>query len=365
MARVGWQMGGESEGEARVTHLAVHQPIQGPAEERKEGPEQAGQAEPQKLVWTQESVTGPLERAGAVLVYDSRREKSVLFGGVNTHKRLDDTWEWDGRFWTQKTKDNQIPEIWSASAVYDSQRGRVVLFGGAMRGGKFNHATYEYDGENWMRVAEDGPRARNYQWQMAYDERRGRTVLYGGCAVEEIDNKIVHGPYLDDTWEWDGKKWEQVAKGGPPPSCSHGIVYDAARGVTVVLVQGNPTGEKGERPAFGETWTWDGVVWKQVSAVGPRQGDVMKIRLVFDSDRKVVVGILPKSEGSRLDVVHWEWDGTEWKEHQPDPMPHIFNGIAVAYDKARQRMVLFCGENSLEEGNLGEMWEYGVEYVGP
>ncbi len=59
---------------------------------------------------------------------------------------------------------------------------------------------------------------------MAYDSARGVTVLFGGLRYPNV---------FDDTWEWDGTTWTQLAIPGPPPRQRHGMAYDTARGVTV------------------------------------------------------------------------------------------------------------------------------------
>ena len=54
--------------------------------------------------WTQRSVaTRPLPRLGHTLAFDPARGVSVLFGGRDDVQRFADTWTWDGTSWTQLT----------------------------------------------------------------------------------------------------------------------------------------------------------------------------------------------------------------------------------------------------------------------
>ena len=39
----------------------------------------------------------------------------------------------------------------------------------------------------------------------------------------------------------------------------------------------------------------------------------------------------------------WEWDGNTWLERSPTTSPSVRFGHAMAYDAARQRVVLFGG----------------------
>jgi hypothetical protein len=82
--------------------------------------------------------------------------------------------------------------------VYDSVRGKVVMFGGYYwsNGHVFYDETWEYDGVNWTQVATvSNPDGRNGH-KMAYDSVRGKVVMFGG-----FDSSYS---YLNDTWEYDG-----------------------------------------------------------------------------------------------------------------------------------------------------------------
>jgi hypothetical protein len=66
------------------------------------------------------------------MVYDSRRGKTVLFGGWISsppNSFLNDTWEWNGSSWAQ-TNLWPGPARFDHAMVYDSQHWRTVLFGG-------------------------------------------------------------------------------------------------------------------------------------------------------------------------------------------------------------------------------------------
>ena len=72
----------------------------------------------------------------------------------------------------------------------------------------------------WTLKQDTGPSARQFP-QMAYDSSRGRTVLYGGLGS-------TTGFNLNDTWEWDGDNWTQVADTGPPGARYElAMAYDA------------------------------------------------------------------------------------------------------------------------------------------
>src|SRR5262249_17570221 len=62
-------------------------------------------------------------RSGPAIVYDSARQRPVLFGGSTGSGDLGDTWEWDGPTWTQRATTGPSPRHGHAMA-YDSARQR-------------------------------------------------------------------------------------------------------------------------------------------------------------------------------------------------------------------------------------------------
>ena len=77
----------------------------------------------------------PPGRAIHDLTYDSSRRKTVMFGGLRlsgTGGYMFDTWEYDGTRWTNVTPSTINPQgRLGPSLVYDTARQRVVLFGGS------------------------------------------------------------------------------------------------------------------------------------------------------------------------------------------------------------------------------------------
>lgn len=80
---------------------------------------------------------------------------------------------------------------------------------------------------------------------MAYDAGRGVIVLFGGSGTSGA---------LGDTWEWNGVIWRQrMTRTMPPARSGHAMTFDAARGRIVMFGGGGPV----ER----STWEWDGTDW--------------------------------------------------------------------------------------------------------
>jgi hypothetical protein len=146
------------------------------------------------------NVTGPAPRNGAAIVYDSVREKIVLFGGSTAESVSGETWEWDGKQWT-KNQAASVEGRFNCVMAYDTARHKVIRFGGRYAGKPLGD-TWDYDGQHWVQITSTGPTARNHT-AMVYDSKRKLMVLFGGHDLGLQDAAHVFG----DTWHWDGDKW--------------------------------------------------------------------------------------------------------------------------------------------------------------
>lgn len=127
----------------------------------------------------------PRARTRAKMVYDSARGRVVLLGGLASAspgaQYLDDVWAWDGRRWWP------LPSMPAGrrdhSAVYDSRRDRIVVFGGADQAGESDE-WWEFDGVEWSVVSNTRPRPiARLGHSMSYDPSRQGTLVFGGSGV--------------------------------------------------------------------------------------------------------------------------------------------------------------------------------------
>ena len=202
--------------------------------------------------WNRRSLaTSPSARIGHAMAYDAGRGVTVLYGGITINGSnavfLGDTWEWDGTNWTQKVPAASPPILGLHAMAYDSLRQRVVLFGGSsVFPTQPSDETWEWDGTTWLqRTPSIAPPARTGHG-MAYDSKRAMTVIFGGTDGTND---------LDDTWEWDGTFWRKRLADPASPSARQepSMAYDTVRDA-VVLFGGQLPGND----AIGETWQWVG-----------------------------------------------------------------------------------------------------------
>jgi len=261
------------------------------------------------------------------MAYDAAHQRVVLFGGLGGSG---DTWVWDGTTWTQLTPSASPSARYLHAMAYDAARQRVVLFGGSPGSVAFGD-TWEWDGTTWFaRFSLNYPSPR-YGHAMAYDAARQRVVLFGGYG---------NSGDLGDTWEWDGTNWlARFSLNYPSPRRGHAMAYDAARQRVVLFGGYNPS-------ILGDTWEWDGTNWVQRTPVASPVARWL-YAMAYDAARQRVAlfgGESAIPPGYYRDDT-WEWGGTNWTQLTPSASPSPRFGLAMAYDEARQRVVLFGGFN--------------------
>ncbi len=253
------------------------------------------------------------------------------------------------RFWLKKGKTLPPPREGGVMA-YDSARNRAVLFGGSE-----TNDTWEWDGHSWAQLAPVTSPAARLCTTMSYNSSSGKVLLFGGQAINTA---------LNDTWEWDGTNWIERFPSNQPPreGCSGPMAYDSARDRTVYFE--SRFGLNAMVP--GRTWEWDGTDWTLVSQSGPfeRNGSSM----VYDSARERVVlfGGLRLLNEFEFANDTWEWDGATWREATPTRRPPARSNAKMVYDVERQKVVLFGGTPVINPVNesFDDVWEWdGAEWT--
>jgi hypothetical protein len=328
------------------------------------------QAAEQRWALRTASADAPLRRYKHTTAYDSDRGKLLVFGGYATDTGRDqsDLWEWDGATgaWTDRTPDGLRPGATQAAVlVYDQRRARLVLFVGQddVTGGP---STWEYDPATgyWIDrsppAGTPSPPGRTFP-AMVYDAGRGTAVLFGGSATGASGS-------LGDTWEWSGAagtwtlRMASGAPGAPTPRYDAAMAYDSSRGK--VVLWGGFGGGGGM-----DTWEWDGTrgTWTQTAVIGPASDG--EARMAFDAarNRLVLWGGSSWTSGRRL----YEWDPTgaaSWFDRTPGgALPCGVEDVGLAHDVSRSRTVLFggvgsCGSNSY----TNQVWDWtGNPGAGP
>lgn len=220
----------------------------------------------------------PVARSVHSMAYDTARDRVVLFGGIANAPpfgRRNDTWEWDGTTWLQRTPATVPPVRSGAAIVYDPVRQVTLLFGGDGDSGARGDF-WQWDGTSWTQLtpAVLPPAVSNHH--MVWDAVRQRVVLIA----------FQWPAFACDTWEWDGTAWLQRTPATvPPPRAGPAAAFDANRGVTV-LYGGSISGSAAY---LDDTWCWNGTNWVQDTTVHRPDGLAMHELAYLPSRKSVFV----------------------------------------------------------------------------
>ncbi|OLP00071.1 hypothetical protein BVU76_22750 [Mycolicibacterium porcinum] len=230
--------------------------------------------------------------------------------------------------------------------AYDPVHGRTLLAGGSGTAGT-SFETWAWGGKFWTQIGRFGPSGRSGT-TLSYDEARQRTILFGGSSTAD-------GNETSDTWSFDGVDWTQVEDIGPTPRRVHATAYDSARSRIVLFGGLSKQDPEHPRQALGDTWEWDGESWTQVEDAGPlpRGAHCM----AYDSARQRVVlfGGIGTDVADVFDDT-WEWDGTNWtKVADTGPSPRA--GAAMTSTGAT---LILHGGSGPDGVAVGDTWQWAA-----
>jgi hypothetical protein len=217
--------------------------------------------------------------------------------------------------------------------VYDTSRDRFVMWGGW---GEDTTDTWVFEGRHWSRLATGQSPAYRMQHGMAYDAGRDEVVLFGGQVP-------IFGTEFGDTWVFSGDTWEErEPSDSPPPRVGVSMVYDPIHDEVVLF-----GGSHGSETTTNETWVWDGVTWAQrhpATSPAAREDAAM----AFDPQLGAVVmfgGDLGYAKPPTDDT--WVWDGINWREltAATGPLPMASSGMAEFDGGA----ILFGGDGGVDD----------------
>ncbi|HUP60430.1 MAG TPA: kelch repeat-containing protein [Thermoanaerobaculia bacterium] len=287
----------------------------------------------------------PSVRSYPRMAFDAKAGNAVLFGGESAFDGgtqlqydSDETWIWGGNHWTQVFPANNPGGRTAHGMVYDSTRQRIVLFGG--RRAKTTpdgditilNDTWVWENGDWREIiAPNGAPSPRHLFGMTYDPIRDRVIVYGGSIrIPETGLFIA----ANDTWEFDGTQWNQVAT--EPKVAIPLMTYDAKRNQTIMVgvIENLATVMYAYDAAAEE--------WKKVEPEKlPTCVNDATMTYRAANGTVVVNGGVCSIETSPLEQT-WEWDGTNWTEVKTVPFSRSV-GQAIAYDSLRDAIVTFGG----------------------
>lgn len=258
-----------------------------------------------------------------------------------------------------------------ARAVYDSAGQRMVVFAGSTTG--FTSEVWTQDlsiSSGWVLLPTAGvhPPSRG-DYAAIYDPVRKRLVIFGGRTA---------GTRLNDVWalELDGTPvWSRLSTQGVGPSPRGGpcATYDPVRDRMLVFggeiyLERDPDDGDDEVFFFSEVWalSLSTNTWSLVSAEAPQAGRANASAFYEPGrDRMIVLGGADDYD-PREDVWALSLGGVpHWTQLAPSgPGPEKRYDSAIAYDSARNRVIVFGGEIS-GVGLSNDLFELALEGATP
>ncbi len=280
---------------------------------------------------------GPAPRTEWQLAFHEQMGRTILFGGpTGTGGWHTDTWAWDGVAWQQQFP-AQSPPATRFQLLYDVARAVVLAIGDPDPS-----QLWEYDGTNWTQRQPTTSPPPRLSFRVAYDRARSRAVLFGGVT-------LTPWAQLNDTWEWNGTTWTNVASPTAPSGrFSPAMAFDPVR--QRVLLLGGLVNTGVFLTQILDQWEWDGVQWTAMPTPALPPTHALTATTHLQRNRVLVWNA---ATGANASATHWEWDGTTWTAvvSPQYPPPNVF-ASPLAYDSGRNRIVLWHG------GTVRQTWEW-------
>jgi hypothetical protein len=279
----------------------------------------------------------PGARFEARMVYDTKIQRIVLYGGISAldggtklQYDMDDTWEWNGARWIQRFTPVSPGPRSSHMMVFDSNRQRVLLFGGK-NGTAYTNETWIYQNSAWSKLdTPNSPGARAIAGS-AFDDLRDRMIIYGGTGLDSAQKAFAYR----DTWEFDGTTWNQVGDNGPDVAKPI-LAYDRQRKQTIMLaVDSTLVSHMYIYDSGTRTWTE-----KKPTTLPACVNEGM---MEYDTTRDLVVYTGGTCTDSSTLEDTYEWNGENWTKVELTSYAGRVFGGAMAYDQARHVMTLYGG----------------------
>ncbi len=303
------------------------------------------------LLWTQKQDIGPEARSSVGMAFDAARGRIVLFGGQIGIRPLRDTWEWDGSLWTQAA--DMGPAARGGHAMtYDSNRKRIVLFGGNGAA----PACSEIPGSGTDPSGRKSPIPAPLHGRVMPSPTTATGSAW--CSLAASTRAIKRLPIPGPGTERSGHR-------NRTPDLQHVLITSWLTTVRAIescslaeMTVDSPDRRRWRRAPHSlrrhpvnDTWEYDGARWVCVDDTGPAA------RGSYGMDYDSIHVLLYGGSGMEQTYLAILGHGTESiGRNCRTSAPGLVRSLGMAFDSARQRVVLFGGLNA-GSSPLGDTWE--------
>ena len=289
------------------------------------------------LKWTVSQAAGPTGRRACALVYNESTQETFLFGGVSTGKIqpdsvLLDAWKWNGKSW--KIIKTTCP-VKEPAAIYDPVNKRILVYGDANNktaGDNKLPAIFElwaFKDDRWEKLAADGPNTTGSR-KICYDVARKKLVV-----PVFHDNKLF-------VWEWSDGAWTktEIDKDCPGYRSRFALAYHPVERATYLF-----GGLSAQRKELSDLWKWDGRQWSKIDFTGGPSARNSAHFVFGNSELLLYGGTAPKSppeKGSYLSNELWGWKKGGWEQYNNNDLartgiPFVQGKYLVGFKTIRLR----------------------------
>ncbi len=309
----------------------------------------------EELTWKEITLpeNKPSERMGHKMVYNSKSDKYILFGGTGTEGLKNDTWIYDPQtnIWTEKAPSVAPAARYYHDMVYDPKQDKVILFGGYLGGSQLGD-TWAYDliTNTWSEMNPSVKPSPRYFNLMIYDSFSEIVLLFGGRAGASN---------YRDTWIYDlgSDNWTNMNPPTSPPTRIAGAMAYNSLSNKVILFGGHVGGSS----FLTDTWIYEVAAnnWTQMfpdTSPGARR----LAGVCFDTSiaKTVIFG----GYGASRFGDTWTYDlvTNTWNQLDPSITPPARDSHTMVYDSNSENILVFGG---LSGSYLNDAWIYPEEKI--
>ncbi|MBT6489030.1 MAG: hypothetical protein HOK97_04660, partial [Deltaproteobacteria bacterium] len=364
--------------------------------------------------WTQLTTdTAPSPRHAGTMRINPSTKKMFLFGGetkagdgTTTITFQDDLWIFDPQTtnWEEVSQTNTPGAVGSFGMVYNSERERLVLFGGRTGFGSMTATgpssivrdqQWEFNpaSNTWQQVAAEGSPTGKCSFGMVYVPSSKEIITYGGQSLATVLGETTDYKAATNRWV------QRATTANVPPSDRRGNAMVEITNTNdlflfggytwdIPLVDGVPDPDSPELVMLNETWTFaeENLRWTEVDLPSGGPGPIADHQMVYTQradplDNRVILfggrTTVPPEAGSEnggpfgqgYQGSTWAYNPAEiaserWKEVLEDGQgPTARIGHAMAYSTAQNKVVLYggqIGDRYLADDYPNDTWFYDV-----
>jgi hypothetical protein len=204
--------------------------------------------------WTKSTAEGPGSREGAGFTYDEERNVCILFGGIGEGKFLGDTWSWDGKKWTKLGDTGPIKRS-PAAMGYDPGIKKIILYGGHIVSEEMMKNfddTWQWDGKTWTEIQTSQSPGQRTNSGFVYHTSLKQLMLFGGGGKP---NEV-----MNDLWIFTNNEWRKSPIESDISRSAFSWAFYSKDNQVILMGGIDKPGEKQNN----DTWVLDSKQWKCV-----------------------------------------------------------------------------------------------------